>query len=96
MSVILRWIRFGLPTLQAFVTSPYSSGSGGSFFVATVVLAAMLCEMPARGTLSAGVTHVQAQRGDFAAPLDDIVVACVRWSCVITIPADHDQFAGQG
>lgn len=60
------------------MTSPYASGGGGSHFEATVVsyyLAAVLCELPARGVLGNIVTSVRAQRGEFGAPLDDIVLA---------------------
>lgn len=60
------------------MTSPYASGGGGLHLEAAIVsyyLAALLCDLPARGTLGNVVTSVRAQRGDLGAPLDDIVVA---------------------
>ncbi len=60
------------------MASPYSSGGGGSHFEATVVsyyLAALLCELPARGLLGNVVTSTRTQRGELGAPLDDIVLS---------------------
>jgi hypothetical protein len=60
------------------MTSPYASGGGGSYFEATVVsyyLAALLCDLPARGILGSVVTGIRAQRGELGSPLDDIVLA---------------------
>jgi len=62
------------------MTSPYSSGGGGSHFEATVVsyyLAALLCDLPARGLPGNAIISISAQRGDLGAPLDDIVLVGV-------------------
>lgn len=69
------------------MTSPYASGGGGSFFEAPVLsyyLAALLCELPARGVLGNVVTGVRAQRGELGAPLDDLVLAGATDDGVIT------------
>ncbi|MDD5279505.1 ATP-binding protein [Acidithiobacillus sp.] len=70
------------------MTSPYASGGGGSFFEAPVLsyyLAALLCELPARGVLGNAVTGVRAQRGELGAPLDDLVLAGATDDGVITV-----------
>lgn len=62
------------------MTSPYSSGGGGSHFEANVVsyyLAALLCDAPARGLPGNSINSIRTQRGELDAPLDDIVLTGV-------------------
>jgi hypothetical protein len=59
------------------MASPYATGGGGTQFetsVAAYYLAALLCELPARGTLGDAPTNVRSQRANLGAPLDDLVI----------------------
>ena len=59
------------------MTSPYSSGGGGTHFEARVVascLVAVISEGPVRGLLGDYATEVKTQRAAFGDPLDDVVV----------------------
>jgi hypothetical protein len=59
------------------MTSPYSSGGGGTHFearVAATYLAAVLCGAPARGLIAETATEVRTQKAGHDEPLDDIVV----------------------
>jgi len=69
------------------VTSPYASDGGSQFETAVIAyyLAALLCELRARGLLGNVVATVRAQRGELGAPLDDIVLAGVTDDNVITV-----------
>jgi hypothetical protein len=59
------------------MTSPYSSGGGGTHFEARVVascLVAVISESPVRGQLGEYATEVKTQRAAFGDPLDDVIV----------------------
>ncbi|TSD87573.1 ATP-binding protein [Mycobacterium sp. KBS0706] len=59
------------------MTSPYSSGGGGTHFearVAATYLAAILSEAPARGLPAPLAIEVQTQRAAQDEPLDDIII----------------------
>lgn len=63
------------------MTSPYSSGGGGTHLEAKVVafyLAATFCEVPARGLLGQFAVKVHTQRAAFGDPLDDIIISGKR------------------
>jgi hypothetical protein len=63
------------------MTSPYSSGGGGTHLEARVAascLVAVLCEASVRGLPGEFGTQVKTQRAAFGDPLDDVIVIGVR------------------
>jgi hypothetical protein len=63
------------------MTSPYSSGGGGTHLEARVAascLAAILCEAGVRGLPGQFATRVLGQRADFDDPLDDLIIEGIR------------------
>jgi hypothetical protein len=59
------------------MSSPYSTGGGGTHLEARIVasaMAAVLCEAPFRGLVGDHATRVRTQRATFNDPLDDLIV----------------------
>src|SRR5205807_5940807 len=74
-------LRRANPASKRTMTSPYTTGGGGTHLEARVAascLAAILCEAPIRGLPGEFATCVKSQRAAFGDALDDIIVDGVR------------------